>query len=64
MLITRTQNRLIPRNALIQSAAPSRPGLAERALTLMPRDAAIAYEPRPDDPAELLGVVIYAMGPI
>jgi transcriptional regulator with XRE-family HTH domain len=64
VLITRSQNRLISRNALIQSAAPSRPGLAERALTLMPRDAAIAYEYRPNDPAELLGVVIYAMGPI
>jgi transcriptional regulator with XRE-family HTH domain len=64
VLITRTRNRLIPRNALIQSAAPSRPGLAERALILAPRDAAIAYEPRPDDPAELLGTVIYAMGPV
>ena len=28
-----------------------------------PRDATITYEPRPDDPAELLGVVVYAMGP-
>ncbi len=64
VLITRSQNRLISRNALIQSAAPNRPGLAERALTLMPRDAVIAYAYRPDDSAELLGVVIYAMGPI
>jgi len=64
VLITRTRNRLIPRNALIQSAAPSRPGLAERAMTLAPRDAAITYTPRHDDPAELLGIVIYAMGPI
>jgi len=64
VLITRTRNRLIPRNALIQSAAPSRPGLAERAVALMPRATTIAYEPRSDDPAELLGTVIYAMGPI
>jgi transcriptional regulator with XRE-family HTH domain len=64
VLITRTRNRLIPRHALIQSAAPYRPGLAERALALAPRDPAIAYEPRSDDPAELLGAVIYAMGPI
>ena len=64
VLITRTQNRRIPRNALIQSARPSGPGFAERGMALMPRDAAIAYEPHPDDPAELLGVAVYAMGPI
>ncbi len=64
VLITRTRNRLIPRNALVQSAGPNRPGLAERALSLPLRDAAILYEPRPDDPAEILGVVVYAMGPI
>ena len=64
VLITRTRNRLVPRNALIQSAAPARPGFSERTLALMPRDVSIAYEPRPNDPAELLGVVIYAMGPI
>jgi transcriptional regulator with XRE-family HTH domain len=64
VLITRTRNRLIPRNVLIQSAVPSRPGLAERALILTSRDAMIIYEPRADDPAELLGAVIYAMVPI
>ena len=64
VLITRTRNRLIPRNALIQSAAPNRPGLAERAMALPMRDAAIDYEPRPGDPAEILGLVVYAMGPI
>ena len=64
VLITRTRNRLIPRNALIQSAAPNRPGLAERAMSLPIRDAHIVYEPRPGDPAEILGVVVYAMGPI
>lgn len=64
VLITRTQNRLIPRNAFVQSAGPARSGLAERALSLVPRGAPIVYEPRPDDPAELLGTVIYAMGPI
>ncbi|HTW52948.1 MAG TPA: helix-turn-helix transcriptional regulator [Stellaceae bacterium] len=63
VLITRTRNRLVPRNLLIQSGAPSRAGLAERAPVLMSRDATIGYEPRPDDPAELLGVVVYAMGP-
>jgi hypothetical protein len=64
VLITRTRNRLIPRHALIQSAAPNRPGLAERAFFPPPRDATVAYEPRADDPAELLGIVIYAMGPM
>jgi transcriptional regulator with XRE-family HTH domain len=62
VLITRTRNRLIPRNALIQRAAPDQPGLAERALGLSVRAAMIAYEPRPADPAEILGLVVYAMG--
>jgi transcriptional regulator with XRE-family HTH domain len=64
VLITRTRNRLIPRHALVQSAAPSRPGLAERALPPVPREAPVTYEPRADDPAELLGTVVYAMGPV
>jgi transcriptional regulator with XRE-family HTH domain len=64
VLITRTRNRLIPRNALIQSAGPGYPGLAERAISLPARDAAIFYEPRPGDPAEILGLVVYAMCPI
>jgi transcriptional regulator with XRE-family HTH domain len=64
VLITRTQNRLIPRHVLIQSAAPFGPGLAERVTTFSPRDTPVAYQPRPDDPAELLGVVVYAMGPV
>lgn len=64
VLITRTRNHLIPRNILIQNAMPNRPGLAERIVTQAPRDEPIVYEPRPDDPAELLGAVIYAMGPV
>ena len=64
VLITRTRNRLVPRHVLVQGAASLRPGLAERAPALAPRDAAIAYVARPDDPAEILGSVIYAMGPI
>lgn len=64
VLITRTRNRMVPRHMLIQGAAPNRPGLAERGLVLTSREAAVVYEPRPDDPAALLGIVIYAMGPI
>lgn len=63
VLITRTRNRMVPRNLLVQSTAPTRVGLAERAPALLSRDATITYEPRSDDPAELLGVVVYAMGP-
>jgi len=51
VLITRTRNRLVPRNVLIQSAAPSRAGFAERAISPLTRDASVLYEPRPDDPA-------------
>jgi transcriptional regulator with XRE-family HTH domain len=64
VLITRTRNRLIPRHMLVQSAALRQPGLAERAMMLLPREAPINYLARAEDPAELLGVVIYAMGPI
>jgi transcriptional regulator with XRE-family HTH domain len=64
VLITRTRNRMIPRNALIQSALPSGPVRTQRALSHMAHDGIIAYEPRPDDQGELLGVVIYAMGPV
>lgn len=63
VLISRTRNRLIPRNILIQSAMPSRLGLAERPMSYASRDEPICYELRPDDPAELLGIVLYAMGP-
>lgn len=63
VLITRTRNRLVPRNLLIQSGAPRGPGLAERAPVLLSRETTILYAPRPDDPAALLGVVVYAMGP-
>ena len=63
VLITRSRNRLIPRNMLIQSGVSDRAG-SERALMPLPREASVEYEPRLDDPAELLGVVVYAMGPI
>ena len=64
MLITRTRNPLIPRHLLVQNAAAGQPGLAERAISLPPREEPIDYAPRADDPAELLGTVIYAMGPV
>jgi len=64
VLVTRTRNRLIPRHAMIQSAAPAQSGFAERALHLLARDGSIVYEPHPDAPAEILGVVVYAMGPL
>jgi len=64
VLITRSQNRLIPRNVPIQSTESRGPGLAERVRTYSPRDTPVTYHPRPEDPAELLGVVVYAMGPV
>jgi transcriptional regulator with XRE-family HTH domain len=62
VLITRTRNRRIPRHLLIQSASPS--ATAEWPRTLTPRAETMAYEPRADDPGELLGIVVYAMGPV
>jgi transcriptional regulator with XRE-family HTH domain len=64
VLITRSRNRMIPRNLMIQSATPGRAPLAELATEVTPHDGAIRYDPRADDPALLLGAVVYAMGPI
>jgi transcriptional regulator with XRE-family HTH domain len=64
VLITRTRNRLIPRHALIRAAAAPRAGLAERGATELAREDAIDYHPSANDPGEILGTVVYAMGPI
>jgi len=64
VLITRTRNRLIPRHALIQAAAVSGFGLSEPRSPQLLRDGTIDYQSRPADPAELLGVVVYVMGPV
>jgi transcriptional regulator with XRE-family HTH domain len=64
VLITRTRNRLIPRHALIRGAAASGGGLAEDAVGELARHDAIDYHRSEDDPGEILGVVVYAMGPV
>jgi transcriptional regulator with XRE-family HTH domain len=64
VLITRTQNRLIPRHALIRATAFSRAGLAQSPAEELARDETIDYRHSPDDPAEILGIVVYAMGPV
>jgi transcriptional regulator with XRE-family HTH domain len=64
MLITRTRNRLIPRHALIRAAASARSGPSESAAAESARDGTIDYRHSPEDPAEILGVVVYAMGPV
>jgi transcriptional regulator with XRE-family HTH domain len=63
VLITRTRNRLVPRHALIHAATAPRSGLAEHAATNLPRGGTVDYRARADDPAEILGLVVYAMGP-
>src|SRR2546428_115096 len=63
VLITRTRNRLIPRHALIQSAAASPVGFSEGREPMPRRDGVIEYRQSADDPAEILGLVVYAMGP-
>ena len=64
VLITRTRNRLIPRHALIRAATAPGSGLSEARRPQMTRDDTIAYQPSPEDPAELLGMVVYVMGPV
>lgn len=62
VLITRTRNRLIPRHALIRPAGLSRP--AEKPAAGLAGNDTIDYRYAPDDPAEILGVVVYVMGPV
>ena len=64
VLITRTRNRLIPRHALIRATATPGPGLDEARKAQWAHHGTIDYQPRPGDPAELLGVVVYVMGPV
>ncbi|HTQ33213.1 MAG TPA: helix-turn-helix transcriptional regulator [Stellaceae bacterium] len=64
VLITRSRNRLIPRHLLVQNGATSEPGFTERIIASVPREQQISYAPRADDAATLLGVVVYAMGPV
>jgi transcriptional regulator with XRE-family HTH domain len=64
MLITRTRNRLIPRHALIRAAASARSGPSAGGASESARDGTIDYRHSPEDPAEILGVVVYAMGPV
>jgi transcriptional regulator with XRE-family HTH domain len=63
VLITRSRNRLIPRNALIQAVPRVPGGLAEAQLTLRRPGGPIDYRPRPNDPGEILGLVVYVAGP-
>ena len=63
ILVTRTRNRLVPRHALIQSLQTPGSGLAEAPFVMRPRGGAIDYAPQAEDPAEILGVVVYAAGP-
>ena len=64
VLITRTRNRLIPRHVLIRAASATRSGPAERPANELAGDDTIEYRYSPDDPAEILGIVVYAMGPV
>jgi len=63
VLLTRTRNRLIPRHVLVQAAATTRSGFSEGAAPIPRRDGVIEYRQNADDPAEILGLVVYAMGP-
>jgi transcriptional regulator with XRE-family HTH domain len=64
VLITRTRNRRIPRHALIQASVLPRSDLAEAGRSEFSHNHVINYQRGPDDPAEILGLVVYAMGPI
>jgi transcriptional regulator with XRE-family HTH domain len=64
VLITRTRNRLIPRHALIRAAAAPRSRPSEASRPLSARDGTIDYQVSSEDVAELLGMVVYVMGPV
>jgi transcriptional regulator with XRE-family HTH domain len=63
LLSLRTTNRELPPAVLIRQA-PVHAGFADRfSAAYSPADRPIDYAPRPDDPAEILGVVVWAITP-
>jgi transcriptional regulator with XRE-family HTH domain len=63
VLLIRSRNRVLPHTSLIQAAPPFPGGLAEAPAALRRPGGTILYQPRPDDPAVILGIVVYAAGP-
>lgn len=60
VLFTRSSNREVPISVVVQEAPRAGGGLADRLVRFVPQAEAIDYEPRPGDPAEILGIVEFA----
>lgn len=61
LLTLRTRNHELPPSVVIQRARRRFDGVAERYLEMIPKSPAVDYKPEPDDPAEILGVVVRAI---
>jgi transcriptional regulator with XRE-family HTH domain len=58
-----TDNRRLTSPIMIQAAERSRLRLSEQAIRAFYRETEIDYRPRPEDPAEILGEIVYATVP-
>lgn len=64
VVLMRTNNRELPSSVIVQHAPPLAAGLSERfAEVTAEATADIDYKPRPDDPAVIEGIVVYAITP-
>lgn len=64
VLLTRSRDRRLPASLVIQRDPLSQRGISEQTLAMIPRESEIDYQPRSTDEAEIVGVVLYALGPV
>lgn len=62
VLLTRTMNRAAPASVVIQAAPPTF-DLRERLAPVAAADPVVAYRPKDDDPAEIMGQIVMAITP-
>lgn len=64
VLITRSHNLRLPASRMLQSGSTKLRTMPQRILDCIPRQPSFMYEPHTDDPGEVIGVVVYALGPV
>lgn len=64
VLLTRSATTQLPSGKLIQSGSERLRAVSARLVNAIPQPPMIEYTARPDDPAEILGIVVYALMPV
>jgi len=63
IVLLRSSNRRVPDSVIVQRATPSGATISEPMARFLVRQEKIEYRPRDDDPAEILGEVVFATVP-